>query len=126
MTEQEYHQFYHDCQAAIDFLIKIKGGVAVAALHHPILGDIDLVWGNSGDKRSKGYGLAKIVEHHPEVLEGMQEIFNRMTLVKYRGVKGFDILDGKRHYAATIRINYNNTNRKWLMTMFKKVKAPKK
>ena len=126
MSEKEYHQFYHDCQAAIIFLTEQRGGIAVAALHHHTLGDIDLVWGREGDERNKGHGLAKIIKFHPEVVDGMQEIFNRMILIKYKGEKGFDISDKNKKYIATVRINYYGKDRRWLMTMFQKNKAPKK
>lgn len=125
MSEKEYYQFRHDCKAAIEFLTANGDGIAVAALHHPLLGDVDLVWDNEGDKRKKGYGLAKIIKYHPEVLNGIQEILNRTVIVKYKGEKGFDVYDNKKNYVATIRIRYNGENRNWLMTMFKKDKAPK-
>lgn len=56
----------------------------------------------------------------------MQEIFNRMILIKYKGEKGFDISDKTKKYIATVRIKYHKQDRKWLMTMFIKEKTPKK
>jgi membrane protein involved in colicin uptake len=41
-----YDQFKGKAKEAIDFLRKIKGGEAIAALHHKDIGDISLVWGN--------------------------------------------------------------------------------
>ncbi len=40
--------------------------------------DIDLVWGMEGTSKSDGYGLAKLVKYHPEVLVNLQEILSEM------------------------------------------------
>lgn len=69
-----YDQFKGKAKSAINFLMKIKSGEAVGALHHNEVGDISLVWGN--DKA----GLKKILRKHPEVVGNLQEILNDMHI----------------------------------------------
>lgn len=57
-----YDQFRGDAEGAIRQLIKMQDGEALGALHHKDIGDIDLVWGKAGTKKSDGYGLAKLVK----------------------------------------------------------------
>ena len=59
----------------------MQGGEAVAALHHPEVGDIDLIWGKEGTGKSDGYGLAKLVKYHPEVVDDLQGIYMRLPWV---------------------------------------------
>lgn len=54
-----FRGFYHDAAGAVRKLSELKTGEAIAALHHPDVGDIDLIWGETG------YGLAKIAQRHP-------------------------------------------------------------
>ena len=54
-----YDQFKGNAQGAIQQLMKMQDGEALGALHHDEIGDIDLVWGKAGTKKSDGYGLAK-------------------------------------------------------------------
>ena len=116
LNEPEYLQFKGKWRQAIKFLIEQKKGIAVAALKHPALGDVDIVWGKAGDSRQHGYGLAKIVEYHPEVLENIQPILSKMTNMRYKGAKGYDLKF--QNYKATVREVYNGKERRWLMTMF--------
>lgn len=118
ITEPEYLQFKGKWRQAIKFLIAQQKGIAVAALQHPALGDIDIVWGKVGDNRQHGYGLAKIVQYHPEVLEIMQPILLKMTSMRFKGNKGYDLK--YQDYKATVRQIYNDKERRWLMTMFEK------
>lgn len=77
-----YDQFKGKAKEAIEFLIRRKEGEAVGALHHPEIGDIDLVWGKEGTGKSDGFGLAKMVKFHPEVIENLQDILNDMQVAK--------------------------------------------
>jgi len=52
--------FQGDAQGAIAKLLELKNGEAIGALHHPDIGDIDLVWGEEGTGNSDGYGLASL------------------------------------------------------------------
>ncbi|MDR1708600.1 MAG: hypothetical protein LBS70_02650 [Candidatus Accumulibacter sp.] len=61
--EPVFTQFRHNAKGAIAALKEAGGGVAIAALCHPEIGDIDLRWGRtSDDPRAKGQGLAKIIQ----------------------------------------------------------------
>jgi hypothetical protein len=75
-----YREFYHDAAGAIAKLTEEQDGEAVAALYHPKVGDIDLVWGKAGDSRNTGYGLAKIVQYHPEILPTLQKTLLKMHI----------------------------------------------
>jgi hypothetical protein len=57
------YDFYHDGKAAIKYLIEVQEGECVAALYHPQIGDIDIVWGEN-DANNKGFGLKHIIEKH--------------------------------------------------------------
>lgn len=82
-------EFYHDAKGAIAWLKERITGEAIAALHHPSVGDIDLVWGKRGHPwrgDDDGYGLAHILAKHrnefpvdtlQELLDDMQPPFRK-------------------------------------------------
>jgi hypothetical protein len=45
--EPVFTQFRHNAKAAIAHLKRERKGIAAAAPHHPLVGDIDLVWGST-------------------------------------------------------------------------------
>ena len=112
-----YDQFKGKPQEAIDFLTRKKGGEAIGALHHKEVGDIDLVWGEEGTGKSDGYGLAKLVKYHPEVLRDLQGILDTMT-VKQRGANRIR-LHSQSHEAA-VSLDYYGKEKKWLLTAYEK------
>ena len=59
----QYFEYYHDGKGAIKHLMKTQEGECVAALYHPNIGDIDIVWGENNEN-NKGYGLKHIIEKH--------------------------------------------------------------
>lgn len=59
-------------QDAIEFLSKLKSGEILGAFYHPELGLIDLLWGRETVEQTKGYGLAKILQKHPEVIATLE------------------------------------------------------
>ena len=76
-----FREFHHDAAGAIAKLREVQGGEAVGALHHPAVGDIDLVWGKPGTAAKDfedGYGLSKILAKHPEVAGNLQGILGGM------------------------------------------------
>lgn len=82
---------------------------------------MDIVWGETGsDKRSKGFGISKIVDHHPEVIDNLHSIFEKMKIARDKGEQGLNLK--YKNYRAAIRLKYNGKERKWLMTMFEKAK----
>ncbi|WP_300726190.1 LPD38 domain-containing protein [uncultured Rikenella sp.] len=112
-----YLQFRGKAQEAIDFLLHRKEGEAVGALHHPQVGDIDLVWGKEGTAHSDGYGLSKIAKYHPEVLTNLQEIISGMDITKASGNR---LQLESRSHTASIRLDWNGEKKTWLLTAFEK------
>ena len=112
-----YDQFKGDAQGAIRHLTKKQEGEALGALHHKNIGDIDLVWGYAGTRKSDGYGLAKLVKFHPEVLDNLQEIIGNMRVVK-RSDNRIQLEDSK--YKASVRLSWNGADKTWLLTAFMK------
>lgn len=112
-----YDQFRGDAQGAIRKLMEMQDGEALGALHHKDIGDIDLVWGKAGTKKSDGYGLAKLVKFHPEVLDNLQGILDDMHITK-RTANRIQLENDV--YQAAIRLTWNGEDKIWLLTAFKK------
>lgn len=115
-----YDSYKGDAQGAIEHLTAQQDGEAVGALNHPEIGDIDLVWGVAGDPERSyagGYGLAKIVAKHPEVLGDLQNIVSSMTVVS-RSENRVQ-LESDDHKGA-VRLQWDGQAKKWLMTAFEK------
>lgn len=112
-----YIQFKGKPREAIDFLMKKKSGKAIGALYHKDVGDIDLVWGKEGTGHSDGFGLAKLVKYHPEVLDNLQDILNDMQ-VTTRNSNRIN-LESTTH-KATIRLEWDGNKKNWLLTAFEK------
>ena len=111
-------EFKGDAQGAIARLMEMKEGEAIAALHHPEIGDIDLVWGEEGTGASDGYGLAKLVKYHPEVLDDLQGILQTMVVKQPRS-KNRVHLESADHKAA-VRLTWDDQAKHWLLTAFRK------
>ncbi|MDX8383580.1 MAG: LPD5 domain-containing protein, partial [Ghiorsea sp.] len=112
---KQHSQFKHDAQGAIKQLMEDKGGEAVAALHHPDVGDIDLVWGKEGTGKSDGFGLAKLVKYHPEVLDDLQGVLDGLK-VKSKS-KNRIILESVKHRVA-VSLNWKGEDKKWLLSSY--------
>lgn len=117
-----FTQFKGDAQGAIKLLSELQDGEAIGALHHKDIGDIDLVWGNAGTAKSDGFGLAKLVKFHPEVVKHLQEILDDMHIVN-RSENRIN-LESDIHKAA-VRLTWNREKKKWLLTAFEKKETPK-
>ncbi|WP_257757910.1 DUF2213 domain-containing protein [Burkholderia glumae] len=109
--------FKGDAQGAIKALTEMQDGEAIGALHHPEIGDIDLVWGQPGTGNSDGYGLSKIVEFHPEVLGDLQGILVSMT--KRQAGKNRIRLESPDH-EASVRLSWDGEAKSWLLTAYEK------
>lgn len=112
--------FHHDAGGAVAKLMEMKSGDAIGALHHPEIGDIDLVWGKEGSAAKDfedGYGLAKIAKKHPEVLEDLQGALDGATVG--RQGKNRVILESPTHH-ATVRLDWDGERKHWLLTAFEK------
>lgn len=115
-----YEQFKGNAQGAVKHLMEAKTGEAVAALHHKDIGDIDLVWGKEGTPGkdySDGYGLAKIAQKHPEVLDRLQEVIDEMDVKSKSGNRV--ILESHDHKAA-VRLDWDGEAKHWLISAYKK------
>lgn len=107
-----YNQFKGKAKEAINFLKKLGGGEATAALHHHAIGDISLVW---GDKKT---GLAKILRKHPEVVDNLQSIIDSMEVVSETDnrIK----LESPTHFAVVSKEFKGEPREKWLLTAYEK------
>jgi len=112
-----FREFYHDAKGAIKKLMSEKNGEAIAALYHADVGDIDLVWGKEGTKKSDGYGIAKIAKFHPEVLGSLQDVVSSMKVVS-RSDTRVQLESGK--HKAAVRLEWDGKAKQWLLTAFEK------
>lgn len=113
-------QYKGDAQGAINALTELQDGEAVAALNHPDVGDIDLVWGKAGTQESNGFGLAKLVKWHPEVLADLQAVVSSLKVVERS--KNRIQLESANHKAA-VRLEWDGQVKHWLLTAFEKKNA---
>ena len=112
-----FRQFHHDAQGAIEHLKQAQTGEAVAALHHPEVGDIDLVWGRtSDDPRSTGEGLAKLLRWHPEVLGDLQGFISSLHVHQKHKTRIHLTNDLARR--AAVRLDYSGKTKTWLLTAY--------
>ncbi len=110
-------QYRGDAQGAIKALTELQDGEAVAALSHPEVGDIDLVWGKAGTRESNGFGLAKLVKWHPEVLDDLQGIIASLRVVNRTANRVQ--MESETHKAA-VRLEWDGAAKHWLLTAFEK------
>ncbi len=111
-----FRQFHHDAPGAITHLKQQKTGEAVAALYHPEVGDIDLVWGETSDNpRNKGRGLAKLEKWHPEILNDLQGALLKMK-VHQRHKDVIHLRSGSLRGA--IKLTFDNQQKTWLLTAY--------
>ncbi|WP_257806357.1 DUF2213 domain-containing protein [Burkholderia glumae] len=108
--------FKGDAQGAIKALTEMQDGEAIGALHHPEIGDIDLIWGKAPGEGQEGYGLAKLVTKHPEVLHDLQGILSSMSVVQPSG-KNRVRLSSATH-RGVVRLSWDGESKSWLMTAF--------
>lgn len=109
--------YRHDAQGAIAKLMREKAGEATAALHHPEVGDIDLVWGREPGPDADGYGLAKIAAKHPEVLADLQGFLSRLKKDAARSGKNrLRLSDASGQ--AVVRLEWDGQQKTWLLTAF--------
>lgn len=103
---------------AVAHLRRIETGDARGVLAHPGVAEpIDVVWGNA-DKRS-GFGLAKIIAKHPEVLGDLPQRLERMR-VESVSANRIRLVDGATH--AIVSLDYDGRAKTWLMTAYEAVR----
>jgi hypothetical protein len=122
--------FYHDPESAIAKLKQMRTGEAVAALHHPAVGDIDLIWGEAGTS-AKGFhdgsGLAKILQIRPAIADNLQRFIETLEVLE-RGPNRIRLGDpqGRR---AIVRLDWDGVRKVWLLTAYQipgKANPPRK
>lgn len=111
-----YDLFRGKAKEAVDFLMRKKEGVALGALHHREVGDIDLWWGN------EKAGLMKIARKHPEVLDNLQGVLDGMRVVQASDNRV--ILESDTHKAVVSKKLGNEKTDNWLLSAYEKKDAP--
>lgn len=114
---QVFTEYRGDAQGAIARLTQEQSGNATAALSHPEIGDIDLVWGKAGTNRHDGYGLAKLVRWHPEVLSDLQGLIGSMRVTQRSENRVH--LESEDH-EASVRLQWDGQSKHWLLTAYQK------
>ena len=112
-------QYRGNAQGAIKALTELQDGEAVAALNHPDVGDIDLVWGKAPEGKSEGFGLAKLVAKHQEVLGDLQGFISRLIKDDKRsGANRIRLVDPKGE--AVVSLDWKGDRKVWLLTAYEK------
>lgn len=112
-----HREFHHDTKGAVERLLSDKDGEAVAALYHPEVGDIDLIYGKERSADSSGFGLAKIAQLHPEVLSDLQGFIDRLHIAT-KSPNRIRLAD--KSGLAVIRLSREDSDRPWLLTAYEK------
>lgn len=97
-------------------LERLQTGDAIGALHHKDVGPIDLVWGKAGNDRSDGFGLAKLIAWHPEVLVDLQGTLDAMEVVS-RSDNRIQLQNPGKSKAG-VRLSWDGKTKHWLISAF--------
>lgn len=111
-------QFKGDWRGAVAELQRRQSGEAIGALTHPEIGDISLVWGEPGKGRGHGFGLAKIIDRHPEVLDDLQGRLDRATTVISRSENRIRLASETDDFS--IRLTWEGEQKSWLLTAYER------
>lgn len=130
---EQFMQFKHKPKDAIKHLKKVKKGECIAALSHPEIGDIDIVWGVVTDKvKHTGYGLSHIIDKHGAEIKSLGfEVEDFIPIVVQFGelslskTKEEYLLESK-HFRVVIEKSYKGRKKQWLLTAFDLRKKPRK
>ena len=83
------------------------------AFYRKELGDITLAWGEKGTGKSDGWGLAKIVEYHPEVLDKLDKLIQDLPIVKETENR-YKLDNGD--FFISIRKDFEGQKQNWVLT----------
>jgi hypothetical protein len=122
----EFPEVSGDWESTLATLQRLKTGVVPAALEHSEIGPIDVPYGRSNTKpgANDGFGLAHVLEDHPEVdAAELPELIARMR-VKSRSANRV-ILKSADHKAA-VRLDYDGEARTWLLSAYGKASDVRK
>ncbi len=115
-----YRDVAGDWNATVDRLMSAKNGEVPAALHHPEIGDIDVVWGNAD------MGLRHIIEKHGHELAGelvqrLPELIDRMKIARQTDQR--ISLQGDEARVG-VRLDWDGREKRWLVTAFENDPSP--
>lgn len=97
-------------------LLNAKSGEIPNALYHRDVGPIDVIWGEYDPAHpNKGAGLSKIAQKHPEVLENLPTILQRMEVTQRSENR---IRLSSPNHRAVVRLDLDGEKKTWLMTAF--------
>ncbi|MFN3953210.1 MAG: phage tail tip lysozyme [Pararhodobacter sp.] len=111
-------EFSGDWRAAVRALLERKTGEVPNALAHPEAPPISLVYGEVGQRRGTGYGLAKIAARHPEVLDDLQGRLLAATRVVTRSDNRIRLESEQDIFV--IALDYRGEPHTWLLTGYEK------
>lgn len=107
-----------DWKSVVEGLRQEKAGEVRGALSHPEIADpIDVVWGQAGSERQRGYGLAKIDANHPEVIDDLPEHLGRMR-VRQKTASAVHLRS--KDYRAAVRLEWDGQRKTWLLTTYRR------
>lgn len=101
--------------AAFAKLEETKTGQVPAALNHPTVGAVDVIWGQEGKSKNYGFGLSKILKYHPEARPILENLFDAFD-VKSENENTIQLELGD--YSAVLRKNWKGQEKRWLLTSF--------
>ncbi|MCX6780645.1 MAG: hypothetical protein NT003_00795, partial [Candidatus Magasanikbacteria bacterium] len=86
------------------------------AFYHPEIGNIDLVFGVQG---KSGFGLAHIVEKHPEIIINLHECVAKSKILQKLDDR--IILLYEPNIKSIISLTWYDFEKKWLVTAYEKI-----
>jgi hypothetical protein len=117
-----YREFRYDPEGAVEQLSRSRTGEAPAALYHPEVGDIDLVWGKDSSTAGPGerpYGLSHVIEEHPGDENKLSEIMADTRVDPERSSANRIRLKSDK-YEAAVRLDFDGQQKKWLLTGYER------
>ena len=72
------------------------------------------MWGKGGDK---GYGLAKIVEKHPEAIPNLAQSILGGKIVEHLNNRVI-LIDASNQQRSIIDLQFNSTVKSWVVTSY--------
>ncbi len=98
-----------DWHTQVSRLIAARTGELTGVLHHPQIGPIDVIYGDSE------YGLAHIVAKHPDVIPRLPLLVPTLSITHSSANR---VRLGGQGYVAVIRLDLDARPKRWLLTAF--------
>ena len=122
-----FHDLKGDWRGAVTRLQEVRGGDAVGVLRSPAAGPVDVVWGWKGTPEKTfedGYGLAKITEKHPGVIERIPDIVREGKANRDGNAMTIRWSDVDSNNVAVVKLDWFGKEKRWLLTAFEEKPAP--